>query len=1036
MVLRRSHGLIGHSFGRCILLALLILITTSVLSSWQHLRVDTTAAVPQLGWRAGNHLGRRNMAQISCRQRHQQQLDLQTSKFALPPPRMTGDFLQRVRALAREALTWPHLPAWQRLEWAAALILDAVPMKELPPWFLEKHNVSRRDIGVDLLSLDGQRAVQCKSYNGTIPSRQIRHFLRVARWIFKASSCILVISNTSKLTQVSSQELACQQADLQIVTGQDLERLATVVAVDASDVWDSSSGSDLLPPLWPCQVECLKACQKGTRIIEMACSSGKTRVMYELSLTASGKVLVLVPSHVLLGQFSKVFPHFCQVGMGHNDDIDWGASGFIAVYNSVHLLANVSFSDIYVDEAHHPLPQGCPQADRMYRFSATHHLQPDFAFTMSQAIEDGVVSDYDIVIPIVTEGKEFEGLAHMILKQELGLAAWHINGNTPGRVRNKVISEFAGKLRKPAHVLVTVQVLGEGVDIPNADTCLFVEPRRSYASIVQAMGRVLRQHFSKPLAHIIMPSVTSDYHYSPWSETPTDLPPSLKSTELRNKYVSEPVHRKPRQPKQRSELERFLLVLRRADERLTRTMNENRNGRIRFIDARLDVSTACSPTPLINRIREHIASMEFDGSDWEDRLNVFVAFVAGNHRLPNQRSPNIHERSLAHWIKNLGTRCRCGLLSQQEHHKLSSSHPIVSQILEKWIHPAGLFFQRCRDLSIFVQLNGRLPSRSMADRPEKYLVCWFFKTHQKLSTLPIEQIQALRDSHVLVAEKVNEWLTDPDKIWEAKCNELGAFAMRHDRLPSTSSQSEEEGVLRAWLRKQRETHVSLSQDQIAKLSGAHPLLAETMQLWRGPVLKWQESFQKVSSFVNCHARIPSNKNSDAVEVSLANWISRQGRTVLTLSSKQLSDLKDAHPLLESRMNSWLQRACSMPAFSGKCYDLHAFLACHDNLPNRSSKSGVERRLAAWLSLLAKSFQRLLPEQIATLQSVHPKVASWLFVLTDRVVAFRRKCEELRRFVNQTGACPRKDAGDSCEMILGRWLFRQSRKRRCCIACYF
>ncbi|CAE8593368.1 unnamed protein product [Polarella glacialis] len=965
----------------------------------------------------------------------------------------SGDFMQRVRALSREALTWPHLPAWQRLEWAAALMLDVVPMKELPPWFLEKHNVSRRDIGVDLLSLDGQRAVQCKCYNGTIPSRQIQHFFRVARWIFKAGNCILVTSNTSKLTQTSSQELACQQADLQVVTGQDLERLASVVAVDASDVWDSSSGSDVLPPLWPCQFECLKACQQGVRVIEMGCSTGKTRVMYELSLKASGKVLVLVPSHVLLGQFSNVFPHFCQVGMGHNDNIDWGASGFIAVYNSAHLLANVSFSDIYVDEAHHPLPQGCPQADGMYRFSATHRLQPDFKYTMAQAIEDGVVCDYDIVIPLVTEGREFEGLAQMILKQaghfrrvlaycnsvveaqrfkqiaqELGLAAWHINGNTPARARNKVISEFAGKLCKPAHVLVTVQVLGEGVDIPNADTCLFVEPRRSYASIVQAMGRVLRQHFSKPLAHVIMPSVTSDYYYSPCSGTPTGLPPSLKSSELRNKTLAEPVDRKPHKPKQRSELERFLLVLRRADQRLTRTMKEGRNGRIRFIDARVDVSTACSPTRLINRIREHIASMEHDVSDWEDRLNVFVAFVEGYHRLPGERSLHTHERSLAHWIKNLGTRCRRGLLSQQQLHKLSGSHPIVSQILTKWTHPAGLFFQRCHDLTSFVQLNGRLPSRSLADRQEKSLASWVLKIQQKLATLPIQQIQALRDPHVLVAEKVNAWLMGPGKIWEAKCNELGAFAIMHDRLPSTSSQSEEERLLRTWWTKQRETHASLSQDQIDKLSRAHPILAERMQLWRGTLFNWQESFQKVSRFVNCNARIPSKRSSDALERSLAYWITSHRRTILTLSNKQLADLKDAHPLLESRVNSWLQKACGMPAFTGKCSDLNVFLACHDKLPKHSSKIGAERRLAAWLALQAKSIQRLLPEQIATLQSVHPKVASLLFEFTNREVAFRRKCEELRRFVNQTGRCPRSNSEDSCEMILGGWLFRQSRQR--------
>ena len=40
-------------------------------------------------------------------------------------------FMERLRNLAREALTWPHLGERQRLIWAAALELDAVPMQEL-----------------------------------------------------------------------------------------------------------------------------------------------------------------------------------------------------------------------------------------------------------------------------------------------------------------------------------------------------------------------------------------------------------------------------------------------------------------------------------------------------------------------------------------------------------------------------------------------------------------------------------------------------------------------------------------------------------------------------------------------------------------------------------------------------------------------------------------------------------------------------------------------------------------------------------------
>ena len=39
-------------------------------------------------------------------------------------------FMERLRNLAREALTWEHLSDQQRLVWAAALEFDVVPVQE------------------------------------------------------------------------------------------------------------------------------------------------------------------------------------------------------------------------------------------------------------------------------------------------------------------------------------------------------------------------------------------------------------------------------------------------------------------------------------------------------------------------------------------------------------------------------------------------------------------------------------------------------------------------------------------------------------------------------------------------------------------------------------------------------------------------------------------------------------------------------------------------------------------------------------------
>ena len=51
---------------------------------------------------------------------------------------------------------------------------------------------------------------------------------------------------------------------------------------------EGSTSSD--PPLRKCQQDCLEACAKGARKIEMACGTGKTRVMKELVANNSARV--------------------------------------------------------------------------------------------------------------------------------------------------------------------------------------------------------------------------------------------------------------------------------------------------------------------------------------------------------------------------------------------------------------------------------------------------------------------------------------------------------------------------------------------------------------------------------------------------------------------------------------------------------------------------------------------------------------------------------------------------------------------------
>ncbi|MET7765705.1 Helicase associated domain protein [Streptomyces sp. NPDC005393] len=78
--------------------------------------------------------------------------------------------------------------------------------------------------------------------------------------------------------------------------------------------------------------------------------------------------------------------------------------------------------------------------------------------------------------------------------QPAGLWSNWISGTHPPRIRRRVLLEFAQHTdsHTPA-VLANARVLGEGIDVPTIDAVVFADPKNSPIDTVQAVGRALRQ---------------------------------------------------------------------------------------------------------------------------------------------------------------------------------------------------------------------------------------------------------------------------------------------------------------------------------------------------------------------------------------------------------------------------------------------------------------------------------------------------------------------------------------------------------------
>ena len=203
-----------------------------------------------------------------------------------------------------------------------------------------------------------------------------------------------------------------------------------------------------------------------------------------------------------------------------------------------------------LDEAHHYEP--LPPSDEIDNITLGVHAQQvlsldapkrifftatllknkaGFNFGLRPAITAGIIKDYAVMVPVLSEGDPRPGLIEIIqnlpfsrkilafcntvceAKQftkmlcAAGIPADHYNGSTTSIRRKEILESFQLSERHGGiRVLVTVDVLSEGVDLPVADTCLFVAPRRG-VRLQQCVGRVLRNHSEKVDALVIAPPV-------------------------------------------------------------------------------------------------------------------------------------------------------------------------------------------------------------------------------------------------------------------------------------------------------------------------------------------------------------------------------------------------------------------------------------------------------------------------------------------------------------------------------------------------
>ena len=732
-----------------------------------------------------------------------------------------------------------------------------------------------------------------------------------------------------------------------------------------------------------------------------------------------------MPLRALLDQFAADFPAFCKVGMGHNEKIDFDAKGFIAVTQSVHLLQKLKFNTVLVDEAHHPLPPKLPNAKELFHFSATLEGEEgaDFQYTMGKAIEDGVLCDYDITVPAVTAHHAYVCLADLLVKQagrfrrvlaycntveeakrfqmilkELGLGAWHINGATGCKERKRVMDEFTGRLNKPVHVLVTVEVLGEGINIPNADTCMFVEPRNSYRSIIQAIGRVLRHHPAKLLAHIILPAVAVPQRgpdHVPVPPTPAESKQQTKNCKEQSlsqkAHVSHSLTELPGCPGGQEHKADISLIETREDAR-------TRQSRGVWNDSNDDASARTVP--------ETMGNGPIRGKE--------LLYAPREHQPPsNQRQgsvlskkgPTTHKQFTTTTSSRAGAVVQSQMLPEsREVGSISRSKPLPTLDL----HTVGTS-----------QEVGRVKADNTEDSNCKTLK----GTHKELETNVTDWskmgIRLTRYRRVRLQPL--EGVGSSGQEYQSQLERFLAKLMQADERLIGSNAGHRIQVVDCRIGVAREVGMDAATKAIYGRLTAFLMQTDP----------WEVRFESLEEFVREHRRLPRQRKSRGTfEATLANWWARQNRDVKLgrLPAHRLQRLQSTSvALIQRRVGKWLSGGREA-IFKQRCQDLQRHIETHNKLPSPNSLDPGIRQLGSWLCNMRHSSPRSRVKEINVLKAVHPLVEQLLqwdmHPLSIKETAWSRNLEELTTFADQYGRLPTGFRTSRFESRLYHWLWRQ------------
>ena len=272
--------------------------------------------------------------------------------------------------------------------------------------------------------------------------------------------------------------------------------------------------------------------------------------------------------------------------------------------------------------------------------------------------------------------------------------------------------------------------------------------------------------------------------------------------------------------------------------------------------------------------------------------------------------------------------------------------------------------RRRRELTDFVNENGRLPHTRAEDAKEMGLAYWAHR-HLK-SECPDPEVVHLVEAH-------GGYRRDRTMRTVERVAELERFVDDHNRLPLASAGNKDEVSLAQWLAAHRGRRTA----QPAVLE----ILARFGQAPQVRVASTEDRLNQLRAFLGEHGRRPKLTRTRAEESSLARWVAT--------SLRDPDSAPRVRELLEPYGVPVIRRRAKTPVKDARVQQLRQFVDTHGRGP-RHGAHGAEASLYQWLHRPSRARE---PEQevLEILAELgHPSAHARRVIQLEQFIAAHRR----------------------------------------------